>query len=404
MNFKPMNTSMPVRKSAGAVSRHIAPAVHPGKTPAQSQTQYAPPIVQEVVESPGEAMNAEIRQPSEARFSHDFGRLRIHTDEKAAASALTVNANAYTVGSHIVFGQNQYQPRSERGLRLIAHELAHVVQQQNVGETAARIKIGSPASAAETEAKNSANALTRGDRIAPIKSRTSNPTVQRSLFGDVGGTLAGAGAGAGLGFLLGGPIGAGIGGLIGGVAGLIAGDTVSADTRPLDTDEEPAAKSVFGNSLDWSKVRVAETSVMTIGGYARTPFNTVYLEPGTSKQPFADRMPQIIHELTHVWQTQHGISVVRKTLTAMRGGGAYTIGGRRSEGYEWYYGTPEEQVELVRTRALGQRFTDFNTEQQGDICMHYYYRRTHNMDVAPYEPFINDVKGISGTGGEQRSK
>ena len=66
-----------------------------------------------------------------ARAVHDFGRVRIHTDAHAAASARAVGALAYTVGEHIFFGAGQYQEASVAGKRLLAHELAHTVQQRS---------------------------------------------------------------------------------------------------------------------------------------------------------------------------------------------------------------------------------------------------------------------------------
>jgi outer membrane protein OmpA-like peptidoglycan-associated protein len=65
--------------------------------------------------------------PPDARF--DFGSVRAHTDGMAAESAKAVGARAYTVGNSIVFGTKEYAPASHDGQRLIAHELAHVVQQ-----------------------------------------------------------------------------------------------------------------------------------------------------------------------------------------------------------------------------------------------------------------------------------
>ncbi len=59
----------------------------------------------------------------------DFSRVRVHTDDRAAASARAVDAHAYTVGSHIVFDRGRYAPATPAGQRLLAHELAHVVQQ-----------------------------------------------------------------------------------------------------------------------------------------------------------------------------------------------------------------------------------------------------------------------------------
>jgi uncharacterized protein DUF4157 len=65
----------------------------------------------------------------EPRFGHDFGNVRIHTDANAAELAQSVNARAYTVGADVVFGAGEWSPGSTAGRRLLAHELAHVVQQ-----------------------------------------------------------------------------------------------------------------------------------------------------------------------------------------------------------------------------------------------------------------------------------
>lgn len=64
------------------------------------------------------------------RFGADFGKVRIHTDEKSAESARSINALAYTVGNDIVFDTGRYSPDTSEGRRLLAHELTHVVQQQ----------------------------------------------------------------------------------------------------------------------------------------------------------------------------------------------------------------------------------------------------------------------------------
>jgi hypothetical protein len=97
------------------------------------QPDLAPPIVHEVLRSPGRALTPVARSPFESRFRHDFSRVRIHTDALAAASARSVDAQAYTIGEHIVFGARRFTPETESGRRLIAHELAHVVQQTGRG-------------------------------------------------------------------------------------------------------------------------------------------------------------------------------------------------------------------------------------------------------------------------------
>lgn len=65
----------------------------------------------------------------EPRFGHDFSRVRVHTDAKAAEAARSLNAKAYTVGRNVVFGAGQYAPGTSEGRMLMAHELTHVMQQ-----------------------------------------------------------------------------------------------------------------------------------------------------------------------------------------------------------------------------------------------------------------------------------
>jgi hypothetical protein len=100
---------------------------------ARAGTQNAstiPPIVHEVLRSPGQPLDAETRAFMELRFGHDFGNVRVHNDAKAAESAQVVDALAYTVGDDAVFGAHQYAPQTNEGQRLLAHELTHVLQQR----------------------------------------------------------------------------------------------------------------------------------------------------------------------------------------------------------------------------------------------------------------------------------
>src|SRR5437016_11947176 len=88
-----------------------------------------PPIVHDVLNSPGQPLEAATRDFMEPRFGHDFSGVRVHTGVRAAESARAVNALAYTVGRKLVFGEGQYVPGTGDGRKLLAHELAHVVQQ-----------------------------------------------------------------------------------------------------------------------------------------------------------------------------------------------------------------------------------------------------------------------------------
>lgn len=91
----------------------------------------APPIVHDVLNSSGQPLDTATRAFFESRFDHDFSRVRIHTDEQAAQSARSVQAAAYTVGQHVVFGLSQYAPHDPKGRHLLAHELAHTIQQRH---------------------------------------------------------------------------------------------------------------------------------------------------------------------------------------------------------------------------------------------------------------------------------
>jgi len=87
-----------------------------------------PPIVHDVLRSPGQPLEATDRTVMERSFGHDFSRVRVHTDVRAAESAQGVHARAYTVGDHVVFGTGHYRTTTLEGQALLAHELTHVVE------------------------------------------------------------------------------------------------------------------------------------------------------------------------------------------------------------------------------------------------------------------------------------
>lgn len=91
----------------------------------------APASVDRTLACSGAPLAPALRQEMERHFSHNFSQVRVHTDSQAAASAQDVGALAYTVGGHIVFRAGQFRPETAAGRHLIAHELAHVVQQDN---------------------------------------------------------------------------------------------------------------------------------------------------------------------------------------------------------------------------------------------------------------------------------
>lgn len=152
---------------------------HPLQRRAENQAESGeiPPNVYEVLRSPGQPLNPETRAFFERRFKHDFGKVRIHSDGRSAESAQAVNALAYTVGSHISFGAGSYRPYTTEGRQLIAHELAHVVQQsQNV------LRSSASETHLEADADRAASAVT-SESFPPALTGRAQAGVQRQQRG-----------------------------------------------------------------------------------------------------------------------------------------------------------------------------------------------------------------------------
>ncbi|HST57093.1 MAG TPA: DUF4157 domain-containing protein [Longimicrobium sp.] len=128
----------------------------------------APPIVHDVLRSAGAPLDAGTRAQMEPRFRHSFADVRVHADSTAAESARAVGAHAYAVGPHVVFGAGRYAPGSAEGRRLIAHELAHVVQQRGSASASIqpKLEVGAADHPAEREADLAARAVA-GDAAVP---------------------------------------------------------------------------------------------------------------------------------------------------------------------------------------------------------------------------------------------
>lgn len=118
----------------------------------------------------------------ESWFAHDFSQVRIHNDTRAAQSAHAVNALAYTVGSDIVFGSNQYSPTTTAGRKLLAHELTHTIQQSQYAAPGAMmpssIHVNQEGDAYEREADRVSDAIGSGTR-PHVQLRQSSSMIQR---------------------------------------------------------------------------------------------------------------------------------------------------------------------------------------------------------------------------------
>jgi Domain of unknown function (DUF4157) len=156
-----------------------------GAALAEQQQEQAPQEetrspVHDVIGSGGRPLDPEVRGDMEARLGHDFGDVRVHTDDAAHASAQAVSAHAYTVGSHVVFQRDAYDPASQHGRTTLAHELTHVAQQRSgpVDGTDASggIKVSDPSDRFEREAVATAERAMSAPAPAPA--------VQRAAEGD----------------------------------------------------------------------------------------------------------------------------------------------------------------------------------------------------------------------------
>jgi peptidoglycan hydrolase-like protein with peptidoglycan-binding domain len=101
------------------------------KTVTGQQTVAAPGVEAQIrsITGGGQKLPAPTRAFFERRLQQDLSQVTIHADAEAAESARSINALAYTVGNHVVFGEGRYEPESASGRKLLAHELVHTVQQ-----------------------------------------------------------------------------------------------------------------------------------------------------------------------------------------------------------------------------------------------------------------------------------
>jgi hypothetical protein len=147
----------PLEQEADRVADHVTAIASPPQAQASNEASSGiaqrkpmhsdqlnspalPEPVRDTLRSPGQPLDAETRAFMEPRFNQDFSTVRVHTDAKAAKSAQNLNAHAYTLGHQIAFDAGAFAPNTHAGRRLIAHELTHVVQQQNIAPGAAAVQ------------------------------------------------------------------------------------------------------------------------------------------------------------------------------------------------------------------------------------------------------------------------
>jgi Domain of unknown function (DUF4157)/Transglycosylase SLT domain len=141
--------------------------------------------VHNILNSPGQPLDIATRSFMEPRFGHDFSNVRVHTDVKAAESARALNALAYTVGRDVVFGTGQYAPGTSVGMKLMAHELTHVVQQRESVDKPGNLELGQAHNSAESEARNMSSAIFTNRLMPSVMSKLNGSVLQRTSVSDV---------------------------------------------------------------------------------------------------------------------------------------------------------------------------------------------------------------------------
>lgn len=139
----------------------------------------------------GRPLPSPTREAMESRFGADFGDVRVHTEPGAADEATALGASAYTLGRDIVFAEGEYEPGTEAGDRLIAHELTHVLQQSPDEEATrpqaapASGEVGESGSHPEAEAERNAEAVARGERVRvrPVPGGVEGPQLYPARIG-----------------------------------------------------------------------------------------------------------------------------------------------------------------------------------------------------------------------------
>jgi hypothetical protein len=295
--------------------------------------EAAPPIVHQTLRDPGEPLDGETQAAMGARFQHDFSGVRVHTDRRAAASARAVDAAAYTVGEHVVFDRGRYAPETDAGRGLLAHELAHVVQQDGAA-VPDHLPVAPQDGPAEQQAGRAARSADASPGSAEAAVQRQGTTVRSPVLEE---TVTQASD------------------IVGGVAG-----------RSLGRSERALARSVFGASLDYDRVRLVSSDMLSY----RTVGNNIYV-PDDFTIRDASSAQTLIHELTHVWQYQHsGTSYISVSL----GDQLVAAISEGSRNFAYAY-----------TIEPDQSFFDFNPEQQAGIVEHYFAMLRDRREIPTHQ-------------------
>src|SRR5262245_40601345 len=132
--------------------------------------------------SGGSPLGAPVRAGLEASFGADLSAVRVHTGAASAAAAGAVSARAFTAGHDIYFAQDQFDPGSRGGLALLAHEVAHTLQNANPAEPlTSPLDVSSPGDALEQDAERAARAVINNEPVPQIERSNDRGQLRRDV-------------------------------------------------------------------------------------------------------------------------------------------------------------------------------------------------------------------------------
>ncbi|MDR3415537.1 MAG: DUF4157 domain-containing protein [Nevskia sp.] len=234
-------------------------------------------LAAKVLGSAGQPLDPPTRALMSARFGCDLSGVRVHHDAAAAHSAAALQAQAYTFGNRIVFGEGRYRPHQPAGRWLLAHELAHT-RQQDGREAAVPAAAAETQAAAEAEADRAANLVTAEPARLPSLGRLGRRLIQRLSLG--AGISIGVGVAVGLGV-----VAALIAGLVQRSRRLMHWETKVADAQLVD---DPS------NTPPTSTISLPEnTRLVVVDEGANQPFNRAearWVQVRVAVGPFANKV------------------------------------------------------------------------------------------------------------------
>ena len=173
-----------VTKASTSTVRHQVDEEELFTTKRASEKQHQPSTVSKEMEADinavrgsGQPLPDSVRSSLEPQLGHDFSQVHIHTDAEADKLSQQLGAKAFTTGNDVFFREGAYQPGSDSGRGLIAHELTHVVQQGNTRQETGSTNM--EIASAREEANTNANDIVIGNKVKIGEITSSEPMVHR---------------------------------------------------------------------------------------------------------------------------------------------------------------------------------------------------------------------------------